>query len=73
MNLLSNGNSVSKKESYFERLARLVSTSHDPKDKQDFKTEMTPDEAAEIMSDNLIETVKRHFQKESEDVNLQNH
>ncbi len=73
MNLLSNETSLSKKESYFERLARLVSTAHDPKDNKDFRSEMTPDEAAEIMSDNLIETVKRHFQKESEDVNLQNH
>lgn len=61
MDMLKKHPSFQDNESYIEKLARLINP--DREKPKEFRPGMSPDEAAEIMSNRLIEVIKKQFEE----------
>ncbi|WP_339698096.1 hypothetical protein [Algoriphagus aquimarinus] len=59
MNILKNDVSKRDNESYLDKLARLINP--DRERPKEFRPGMSSNEAADIMSDRLIEVIKKQF------------
>ncbi len=61
MDMLKEKSLVEEKESYIDKLARLVNP--DLQKETEFRPEMSSEEIAKIMSDRLIKVIKNQFEE----------
>lgn len=61
MDMLKERSSVSEKESYLEKLAKMVNP--ETRKEMDFRPEMTPEDAARVMSERIFKVIKVQFEE----------
>jgi hypothetical protein len=61
MDMLKERSSISEKESYIEKLAKMVNP--EVRKELEFRPEMTPEDAAKIMSERIFKVIKVQFEE----------